>query len=73
MRQAAADGSISTSEYAAIAAAENDMAAADAAVYSALAGTLAGQMLSELESHMPDFTEAYLQASVLSGADTECY
>lgn len=49
------------------------MTAADVDVYNALAATLAGQILHELEAYVPDFGEAYMQASILSGAETECY
>ena len=76
-RQAAVDGHVTAGETAMVKAAERDMADAEAAAYdvfiSTSAGQLAGQIMGEIAPHAPDFTEAYLQASVLSGEETECY
>ena len=72
-RQASADGSVTAGETATVEAAERDMADAEAAAYDAFMSTPAGQIMGGIAPHAPDFTEAYLQASVLSGEETACY
>ena len=72
-RQAAADGSITVAERADISAADNDMAAADAAVYNALMSTAAGQLTGSLTDTTGGFFEGLLQASTIAGDETDCY
>lgn len=53
------------------------MAAVDAAVYEAFmpmsAGRLAGWIMDGIAPYALDITEAYLQAAVLAGEETDCY
>lgn len=72
-RQAAADGSITAAERADISAADNDMAAADAAVYNALMSTAAGQLIGAFTDTSSGFFEGLLQASRIAGDETDCY
>lgn len=72
-RQAAADGSITATERADISAADNDMAAADAAVYNALMSTAGGQLMDDFADTTGGFFEGILQASRIAGDETDCY
>lgn len=69
-KRVAADGTITAAERGTLEMADLYMATAAAGVYDAALATPAGQMGAMF---IPDLTEAYMQAAVLTGAETECY